>query len=119
MKGATAPTCSTKLSATASPAPPIIDDNNKMPIDYTSLFKMPTQLKITGRSSTITSAFVNSIIPAIPPSAEEIKEALSLLGMTSGPTLCSYCGDVNTEWDHLRPLVIDKMPTGVPWSLQP
>jgi hypothetical protein len=25
---------------------------------------------------------------------------------------CAYCGDQHTEWDHLRPLVIGKLPTG-------
>jgi hypothetical protein len=25
---------------------------------------------------------------------------------------CAYCGDTASEWDHLRPLVIDKKPTG-------
>ncbi|WP_374061759.1 HNH endonuclease [Salinibacterium sp. NK8237] len=26
--------------------------------------------------------------------------------------VCAYCGDPGTEWDHLRPLVVDKQPTG-------
>jgi len=25
---------------------------------------------------------------------------------------CSYCGTPATEWDHLRPLVMNKKPTG-------
>ena len=25
---------------------------------------------------------------------------------------CAYCGDRHTEWDHLRPLVVNKQPTG-------
>ncbi len=25
---------------------------------------------------------------------------------------CAYCGAVATEWDHLRPLVLNKLPTG-------
>lgn len=26
--------------------------------------------------------------------------------------VCAYCGDRATEWDHLRPLVVGKQPTG-------
>jgi hypothetical protein len=25
---------------------------------------------------------------------------------------CAYCGDPSTEWDHLRPLVVARRPTG-------
>ena len=73
---------------------------------------MPTPMKITGRSSSITNAFINSIIPVVPPSAEEVKQALGILGMTPETFQCSYCGAVASEWDHLRPLVKDKKPTG-------
>lgn len=73
---------------------------------------MPVPMKITGRSSTITNSFVNSIIPIVYPSNEEITEALFLLGMNHESIECSYCGDAYSEWDHLRPLVKDKLPTG-------
>lgn len=79
---------------------------------YLSLFQMPTPMKITGRSSSITNAFINSIIPVVPPSAEEVLKALEILGMTSETFQCAYCGSVASEWDHLRPLVKDKKPTG-------
>lgn len=81
-------------------------------MDYLSLFRMPTPMKITGRSSSITNAFINSIIPIVPPSAEEVRQALSILGMTPETFQCAYCGSVASEWDHLRPLVKDKRPTG-------
>ena len=45
-------------------------------------FKMPTLMKITGRTSSITNAFGNGIIPSIQPSDKEIDEALKVLGMT-------------------------------------
>lgn len=77
-----------------------------------AVFKMPVPMKITGRSSTITNSFVNSIIPVIAPTNENVGEALSLLEMTRDTIECSYCGDAYSEWDHLRPLVKDKMPTG-------
>lgn len=81
-------------------------------MEYLALFRMPTPMKITGRSSSITNAFINSIIPVVPPSAEEVRQALSILGMTPETFQCAYCGSVASEWDHLRPLVKDKKPTG-------
>jgi HNH endonuclease len=73
---------------------------------------MPTPMTITGRSSTITNAFVNSLIPVVFPSEAEVVEALTVLGMAPGDVRCAYCGDPYTEWDHLHPLVIDQKPTG-------
>ena len=81
-------------------------------MDYLSLFRMPTPMKITGRSSSITNAFINSIIPVILPTNEQVREALEILEMDYDSFHCSYCGATASEWDHLRPLVIDKMPTG-------
>ncbi|NQZ91078.1 MAG: HNH endonuclease [Moritella sp.] len=69
-------------------------------------------MKITDRSSTITNSFINSIIPVIEPTNEEVKHALEILGMDQDSFQCSYCGIVATEWDHLRPLVMNKKPTG-------
>jgi hypothetical protein len=73
---------------------------------------MPTVMKITGRTSSITNAFVSSIIPSVQPSAEEVVEALAILGMSVETIACAYCGDRCTEWDHLRPLVERMRPTG-------
>ena len=73
---------------------------------------MPVPMKITGRSSSITNAFVNSIIPIMHPSENDIKDSLELLGMTVETIECIYCGSKYTEWDHLRPLVLNKKPTG-------
>ena len=72
---------------------------------------MPKPMKITGRSSSITNAFINSIIPVVVPTEEQVKEALTILGMLESYQ-CSYCGSEATEWDHLRPLVLNKKPTG-------
>ncbi len=69
-------------------------------------------MKITGRSSSITNSFINSIIPIIVPTNEQVKEALDILGMDHGSLQCAYCGAAASEWDHLRPLVINKKPTG-------
>lgn len=76
------------------------------------IFKMPNPVTITGRSSSITNSFVNGIVPCIIPSDDEIREALSILGMDENTICCAYCGDKLTEWDHLRPLVKGRMPTG-------
>ncbi len=75
-------------------------------------FRMPTPMKITGRSSSITNSFINSIIPVIHPPEEEIIEALNILHLDSENLRCAYCGDKSTEWDHLRPLVLNQRPTG-------
>jgi hypothetical protein len=77
-----------------------------------SVFSMPTPMKITGRSSTITSAFASAIIPVLHPTDDEIRASLKLLGMSVGGAWCSYCGDTHTEWDHLRPTIKNKRPTG-------
>lgn len=81
-------------------------------MEYSNLFRMPTPMKITGRSSSITNAFINSIIPVIQPSEEEIKESLDILGMDPKSFQCAYCGATASEWDHLRPLVMNQQPTG-------
>ena len=81
-------------------------------MNYLSLFRMPTPMKITGRSSSITNSFINSIIPIIVPTNEQVKEALDILGMAHDSFQCAYCGTTASEWDHLRPLVHNKKPTG-------
>ncbi len=81
-------------------------------MSYLVLFQMPTPMKITGRSSSITNAFINSIIPVVTPTEAQVEKALSILGMTKETFQCAYCGNTASEWDHLRPLVKDKKPTG-------
>lgn len=73
---------------------------------------MPTPMSISGRSSSITAAFVSSIIPQIEPSDDEIRIALNILEMSPNEMQCAYCGANTTEWDHLRPLVKNQTPTG-------
>jgi len=75
-------------------------------------FKMPKAIKIKDRTSSITNAFVNGIIPAIKPTDEEVLEALKILEQDVNDVRCVYCGDKMTEWDHLFPLVVDKKDTG-------
>lgn len=75
-------------------------------------FQMPTPASISGRSSSITNSFINGIIPVITPTEAEIQEALDILQIKVHPLTCAYCGDLATEWDHLRPLVVRQRPTG-------
>lgn len=77
-----------------------------------NVFRMPTLVKITGRTSSVTNSFVNGIIPIIMPTKEEITEVLGILGMNEQTIRCVYCGDRHTEWDHFRPIVQKKKPTG-------
>lgn len=79
---------------------------------YSDVFKMPNATTIMARSSSITNSFVNGIIPCITPTEEEIKRALAALGMDKESIRCAYCGDKFTEWDHFRPLIENKKPTG-------
>lgn len=77
-----------------------------------SAFRMPMVQTIVGRKSSITNAFVNAIIPVVQPTAEEIGEALDILAIDPLDLRCIYCGDLSSEWDHLRPLVVRLRPTG-------
>lgn len=79
---------------------------------YNDIFSMPSRAKITARSSTVTNSFVISIVPFHHPEESEIKKCLKILEMDPQNLRCAYCGDKSTEWDHLRPLVLDKKPTG-------
>lgn len=73
-------------------------------------FRRP--LKITSRTSSITNSFVQAIIPTVKPTEAELVDSLAVLGMTLGSRTCVYCGVFATDWDHLRPLVKGKRPTG-------
>jgi hypothetical protein len=75
-------------------------------------FSMPLFQTMVSRKSSVTNAAVGSVIPAVHPSPNEIETALAVLGMTPMDLHCAYCGDPCTEWDHLRPLVIKRRPTG-------
>lgn len=75
-------------------------------------FRMPSVQTMVSRKSSITNAFVNAVIPIMTPTAEEISEALAILDISPSHVRCVYCGDKSTEWDHLRPLVRDRRPTG-------
>ncbi|MEW6595552.1 MAG: HNH endonuclease [Thermodesulfobacteriota bacterium] len=75
-------------------------------------FDLPGRSKITGRKSTITGLFLTSITPIIEPTDAEVREALAVLGMTESHCVCACCGDRRTEWDHFRPIVKDRKPTG-------
>jgi 5-methylcytosine-specific restriction endonuclease McrA len=74
--------------------------------------QLPAPMNVTGRSSSITNAFITAIIPVIEPTEAEELEALRILGMSPDDIRCAYCGDRSTEWDHLRPVITKQEPTG-------
>lgn len=80
--------------------------------DYLAAFDMPKVPKIVARLPVITGAFANAIVPVRHPSAAEVKKALDILAMIPRNVRCAYCGDPKTEWDHLRPTIKDRKPTG-------
>ena len=73
-------------------------------------FRKP--LKITSRTSSVTNSFVQAIIPSTEPSEAEVLDALKILEIDPVNMTCAYCGRPSTDWDHLRPLVRNKRPTG-------
>lgn len=77
-----------------------------------SAFRMPSLQTTVSRKSSVTNAFVSSLIPVVEPKPEEIAESLCILGLSPDDVRCAYCGDKSSEWDHLRPLVRKRRPTG-------
>lgn len=76
------------------------------------MVKKPKLAKITARSSSITNAFIQAIIPTKHWNDADEAEALAIFGQSQPGLLCVYCGQKASDWDHLRPLVRDKKPTG-------
>lgn len=76
------------------------------------LCQLPKPMTVTGRSSSITNAFISAIIPVIEPTEQEEHEALRILQISPDDIRCAYCGDKSTEWDHLRPIITNQEPTG-------
>jgi hypothetical protein len=74
--------------------------------------KFPKDTKISGRTSTIRGSFIKAIIPTIVPTDQEVEEAMKILRQNQDELFCSYCGDKASEWEHFRPIVTDKSPTG-------
>lgn len=75
-------------------------------------FDLPSKGRIDHRITSITAAFFQAITPVRIPSNTEVDEVLCLLGMSKGNCCCAYCGDRRTEWDHFRPIVKQRQPTG-------
>jgi hypothetical protein len=74
--------------------------------------QLPAPMSVTGRSSSITNAFINAIVPVFEPTEKEELEALHILEIDPGNIRCAYCGDKATEWDHFRPTISNQEPTG-------
>ena len=69
-------------------------------------------MTVTVRSSTLTNAFINAIVPVVKPTNAEEREAIQILGIDPSDIRCTYCGDPSTERDHLRPIITNQEPTG-------
>lgn len=69
-------------------------------------------MSVAGRSSSITNAFINAIIPVVIPTEHEELEVLRILEINPQDIRCAYCGDKATEWDHFRAIISDQNPTG-------
>jgi len=63
------------------------------------LCQLPAPMTVTGRSSSLTNAFINAIIPVIEPTEDEQLEALRILSIDPTDIRCAYFGDKSTEWD--------------------
>lgn len=90
-----------------------------------NIINWPNQTKLTGRSSTITSAFVHSITPWItelsPEAEKEIRElydevenkfGVAILGADKKDNKCAYCGQPANTTDHIHPLVNGSIASG-------
>lgn len=71
---------------------------------------MPSKSNLRGRSSTINNAFAISITPYIRPNTVEEREWYEKLDVEEGQ--CAYCLRDGNGRDHLKPLVVDGMPSG-------
>lgn len=76
-------------------------------------FEMPTFVTPKLRTTVIANSFTNGVMPQIEPSEEEIDFVLSIFQQSRGKELkCVYCDEPATEWDHFRPLISNKKPSG-------
>lgn len=83
-----------------------------MPNSNTKKMRFRRPLTITSRTSSITNSFVQAVVPSPETSADEWTQAFQIFEMDPESRTCVYCGALATDWDHLRPLVRNKRPTG-------
>jgi hypothetical protein len=74
--------------------------------------QLPAAMTVTGRSSSITNAFITAIVPIFEPTEREEHEVLEILKMDPLNVRCAYCRDASTEWDRFRPIITNQEPTG-------
>ena len=73
---------------------------------------IPRKTKISGRKTTLTAAFANALLPRKEMGNSEKRTVLRALEIDPDNVKCAYCGDQASEWDHLRPIISGKRPTG-------
>lgn len=74
--------------------------------------KSPEAQGIKARASTITNAFAHAVLPVKLSTIDTLYAALDVLGQDLNDLRCVYCGALTHGWDHLRPTVARKLPTG-------
>jgi hypothetical protein len=74
--------------------------------------KIPGKTTASGRSSSITNAFINAALPYVKLSEVQKLKILHFLEIEPENVECAYCGDVATEWDHFFPTIKDRKETG-------
>lgn len=74
--------------------------------------KAPEAQGLKHRATTVTNAFAHSVLPVGSATNAEFEEAMRVLGQDLGDLRCVYCGAATHGWDHLRPTIKNKMPTG-------
>lgn len=76
-------------------------------------FKLPKATSYSSITSSITKAFVDSIVLARKPTNEEYDEYMKIFPLTKeGKKECAYCGGPFKYYEHFRPLVEGKLPSG-------
>ena len=87
--------------------------NSELFFKRISNIRIPGQVKINHRTSTIRGAFVKALIPSVPFSEEQLGAWAKQLNVDlNNDLICVYCGRHATVLDHFFPAVRKKLPTG-------
>jgi hypothetical protein len=73
---------------------------------------LPNATTYSAKTSTITKAFADAIAPSRYPTQEEYDEYIKIFPLNEGAKTCAYCGGAFRYYEHFRPIVKDKQPTG-------
>ena len=71
-----------------------------------------TTRTIRSRETSVTNAFVQSVLPDPKPNAQDERAVLEFFGQSADRRFCVYCGAHGGTWDHLYAFVKNKRPSG-------